>query len=105
MVCDVHPSAKLCCSKSVRNGSRAGTIQVGKTSGESPGPMRKTSASKECHECCLERLYSLKEVRERPFSADGIAYQQREKVNGFITAEASAHQAHLMRKGGNSPLS
>jgi hypothetical protein len=29
MLSEVHPSAKLCCSKSVRNASRAGTIHVG----------------------------------------------------------------------------
>jgi hypothetical protein len=66
-------------------------------SDESPGAMRKTMASKEGHECCLKRLYSLKEVSERPFSANGIADQQREKIDGFIGPEASAYQAHEAR--------
>src|SRR5258708_12445017 len=66
--------------------------------------MRKTIASKQRHECCLERLYSLKEVSEGPFSADGIADQQHEKIDGFIRSEASAHQAHLLREGRNSPF-
>ena|SRR5438876_5068849 len=61
--------------------------------------MGKTAAPKQRHECRLERLYSLKEVSERPFSADGIADQQREKIDGFIRSEAPAHQAHLLRKG------
>src|SRR2546425_2497516 len=39
-----------------------------------------------------------------PFSADGIAYQQREKIDGLIAPEAPAHQAHLLGKGGNSPF-
>src|SRR6266487_28027 len=67
-------------------------------------PMGKTAASKQRHECCLERLYSLKEVSERPFSADGIADQQREKIDGFIRSEAPAHQAHLMGKGFKQPI-
>ena len=67
--------------------------------------MRKTLASKECHESCLERLYSLKEVRERAFPADSIADQQREKIDGFIRPEASAHQAHEARaKASSSPV-
>lgn len=41
---------------------------------------------------------SLKEVSERAFSADGIANQQREKIDGFIASEASTHQTHLMPK-------
>ena len=36
--------------------------------------MGKTPASKQCHECCLEGSDAFKEVRQRPFSADRIAY-------------------------------
>ena len=61
--------------------------------------MGKTLTPKQRHECRLERCYSLKEVSEGPFSADRIADQQREKIDGFIRSEASAHQAHLLRKG------
>ena len=49
-------------------------------------------------------LYSLKEVSERPFSADRIADQQREKIDGFIRSEAPAHQAHQMGKDFKLPL-
>ena len=42
--------------------------------------MRKTSASKERHEGCLERLYALKEVGKSPFPTDGIPYQRPEKL-------------------------
>ena len=66
--------------------------------------MRKTSASKERHEGCLERLYSLKEVGQGPFPADGIADQQGEKIDGFIAPEASSYQANLLRKSLEQPL-
>src|SRR5437016_12699917 len=66
--------------------------------------MRKSIASKERHECCLERLDSLKEVSQRPFPADGIADQQREKIDGFIRSEAPAYQTHLMGKGFKQPF-
>jgi hypothetical protein len=61
--------------------------------------MGETSAPKQSHERCLERLHSLKEISQGPFSADGIAYQQSEKINGFVGAEASSYQADLIRKG------
>ena len=60
--------------------------------------MRKTSASKERHEGCLERLYALKEVGKSPFPADGIADQQCEKIDGFIAPEAPSYQANLLGK-------
>src|SRR5437588_12366505 len=66
--------------------------------------MGKTAAPKQRHECCLERLYSLKEVGKSPFPTDGIADQQCEKVDGFIRSEAPAHQAHGARaKASRSP--
>ena len=49
-------------------------------------------------------LYSLKEGSSRPFSADGIADQQREKIDGFIRSETPAHQAHLLGKGFKQPF-
>src|SRR5713226_230616 len=71
-------------------GFQTRTIDIGQEATQR-GAMRKTSASKERHEGCLERLDALKEVSERPFSADGIADQQREKIDGFIRTEASTH--------------
>src|SRR5215471_8562589 len=46
----------------------------------------------------------MKEVSERPFSADGIADQQGQKIQRFIAAEATSHQADLMRKGFQKPF-
>jgi len=43
--------------------------------------------------------YALKEVSERPFPANRIAYQQCQKIDRFIAAEATSYQADLMRKG------
>jgi hypothetical protein len=34
-----------------------------------------------------------------PFSADSIAYEKHEQINGFIVAEVDAHQADLVCKG------
>src|SRR2546421_5704827 len=104
MVSAVQPSANVCCSKSVRKASKHGRSTSEKRATQT-GAMRKTSASKERHEGCLERLYSLKEVGKSPFPADGIADQQREKIDGFIRSEAPAHQVHEARaKASNSPL-
>ena len=61
--------------------------------------MRKASASKQRHEGCVERDQALKELGQGPFSADRIADQQGEKINGFIGAKASAYQTDLMGKG------
>src|ERR1700737_194510 len=60
--------------------------------------MGQTSASKQRHIGRLERSDALKEVRERPFPADGVAYQQGHKVNRFITAEAASYEADLLCK-------
>ena len=49
-------------------------------------------------------LYSLKEVRQGSFPADGIADQQREKIDGFIAPKASSSQANLLRKSLERPL-
>ena len=46
----------------------------------------------------------MKEVGERPFSADGIADQHGQKIQRFIAPEGPSHQLDLMCKGGNSPL-
>ncbi len=61
--------------------------------------MWQTAAPKQGHECCLERSDVLKEVVERSFPTDRIAHQQREKIDRFIGAEASAHQTNLLCKG------
>jgi hypothetical protein len=61
--------------------------------------MGQASASKQRHESCLERSQPLKEIGQAPFSADRIAHQQREKINGFIGTKASTHQTDLMSKG------
>ena len=103
MVSAVQPSANVCCSKSVRKASKHGRSTSGMRATQT-GAMRKTSASKERHEGWLERLYALKEVREGPFSADGIADQECKKIDGFIRSEAPAHQAHLMGKGFKQPF-
>ena len=85
-------------------GFQTRTIDSGQEATQT-GAMRKTSASKERHEGCLERLYSLKEVGQGPFPADGITDQQCEKIDGFIAPEASSYQANPARaKASNSPL-
>jgi hypothetical protein len=61
--------------------------------------MRQAFAPKQGHESWSERRQALKEISERPFSADGIADQQREKIDGFIRSEVSAHQTDLLCKG------
>jgi hypothetical protein len=61
--------------------------------------MRKAGASKERHECCPEGSDTLKEVSEGPFSADRIADQQGQKINGFIAAEASSDETDLISEG------
>src|SRR5947209_7419354 len=66
--------------------------------------MRKVCASKQRHEGCLERSQALKEIGQGPFSTDRITSQQSEKIDGFIVAEASAHQTDLMGKGIQKPL-
>src|ERR1700676_3233400 len=68
------------------------------------GAMRKTSASKQSHEGRFERSDALKEVRERPFPADGVAYKQGHKVNRFIAAEAASYEADLLCKSLKQPL-
>src|SRR5258708_24821177 len=93
----VHPWAKRC-SKSVRKASRARTIDISQEATQT-GAMRKTAASKQRHERGLKRSDTCKEVGERPFSADGIAHQQSEKINGFVGAEASSSQMDLIGKG------
>src|SRR2546423_14893454 len=103
MLSAVHPQASLCCSKSVRKASQQGRSTAGRPATQAR-PMRKSMASKERHECCLERLDSLKEVSQRPFEASGIAEKPREKIDGFIRSEAPAHQAHLMGKGFKQPF-
>ena len=82
---------------------QAGTIDIGQEATQT-GAMGKTLAPKQRHEGCLERRDALKEVSERPFSADGIADQQGQKIDGFIAAEASSHQTDLLRKGLKQPL-
>jgi hypothetical protein len=62
------------------------------------------STSKQSHEGRFEGRYPLKEVRQRPFPADGIADQHCEKIDGLIAAEASSDQAHLLRKSFQQPL-
>ncbi len=44
----------------------------------------------------LVRLSALKEVWKSPFSADRVANEKHEKINGFIVA---AYQADLVCKG------
>jgi hypothetical protein len=78
-------------------GFDTGTIDIGKTSDGKPGAMRQVFASKQGHAGCLERLSSLKEGSSGAFSADGRAEKPREKINGFIRPEASAHPAHEAR--------
>jgi hypothetical protein len=53
--------------------------------------MGQASSPKQGHECRLEWTYALKKVSQRPFSADGIADQHGQKINGFIGAEASSY--------------
>jgi hypothetical protein len=84
-------------------GFQTRTIDIGQEATQT-GAMRKTSASKERHEGCLERLYALKEVGQGPFPTDGIADQQCEKIDGLIAAEAPSHQANLLRKSLEQPL-
>jgi len=49
-------------------------------------------------------LYSLKEVSKSPFPADGIADQQREKIDRFRASKASSDQANLLGKSLEQPL-
>jgi len=46
---------------------------------------------------CVREAF--KEIRQRPFSADRRAEEHGKKINGFIAANASAHQTNLMGKG------
>jgi hypothetical protein len=48
------------------------------------GAMRKRSASKQSHEGRFERGNALKEVRQGPFPANGIAHQRSKKIDGLI---------------------
>ena len=83
---------------------QTGTIHIGQEATQT-GAMRKTSASKQSHKGRFERSDALKEVRERPFPADGVAYQQGHKVNRFIAAEAASYEADPARaKASSSPL-
>jgi hypothetical protein len=61
--------------------------------------MRKACPSEQRHERCLERSQALKEISQRPFSADRIAYQHSEKIKGFIGAESPTYQTHLLGQG------
>src|SRR5581483_6409270 len=61
--------------------------------------MRETPTAKQCHEYCLERLHSLKEISQSPLSAESITHQQSEKINGFVGAESSPFQTDLIAKG------
>jgi hypothetical protein len=59
--------------------------------------MRETSASKQ--------VQAFKEIGEGSFSADRIAYQQGQKIDGLIDAEAPSHQANPARaKASISPF-
>jgi len=84
-------------------GFQTRTIDIGQEATQT-GAMRKTSASKQSHEGRFERSDALKEVRERPFPADCVAYQQGHKVNRFIVAEAASYEADLLRKSLKQPL-
>ena len=66
--------------------------------------MRKIGPPKQRHECRLERLYSLKKVRQRSFPADRRADQHGQKINGFIPAETSSYETDLLRKGLKLPF-
>ena len=79
-------------------GLQARTIHIRQETAEA-GAMGKAFAPEQCHECCSERFYALKEVRERPLSTDGIAQQQDKEINGFIAAKASTHQTNVLPKG------
>src|ERR1700676_2952868 len=102
-VSEVHPSTKLCCWKSVRTASKQGRSTSARKR-QSAGAMRQAGAPKERHEGRAKGSYALKEVSQRPFPTDGIAWQQRQKIDGFIAAKASAHQTHLMGKGIQHPI-
>jgi hypothetical protein len=52
--------------------------------------MGKLSAPKQGHERSIKGSSALKEVCERPFSADGIADQQDQKIKEIIAAEATS---------------
>jgi len=84
-------------------GFQTRTIDIGQEATQR-GAMRKTAASKERHEGRFKRRYPLKEVRERPFPADGIADQQCEKIDGFIAPEAPSDKANLLGKSLEQPL-
>jgi hypothetical protein len=61
-------------------------------------------ASKQRQEGCFEWRDALEEVGQGPFPADGIPYQQPEKIAGLLAAEASSHQADVLRKSLKQPL-
>ncbi len=83
---------------------QTGTIDSGQKATQT-GPMGKISAPKQRHESRLEGSQAFKEICQRPFPADGIADQQREKIDGFIAAETTSHQADPARaKASSSPL-
>jgi hypothetical protein len=95
LVSALHPSAKLCCSKSVRDSSKQGRSTSERRATQTLA-MRKISASKQRHERCLKGGHAFKEIVQCPFPADGITYQQRKKIDGFIAAEASSCQTDSM---------
>src|SRR6266566_9884195 len=66
--------------------------------------MRKIGPPKQRHECCLERLYSLKKVSQRSFPADRRADQHGQKIDGFIPAETSSYETDLLRNGLKQPF-
>jgi hypothetical protein len=74
---------------------QAGTIHVSQETAQA-GAMGKVGTPKQRHEGCPEGSDTLKEVSERPFSADGIADQQGQKINGFIAAETSSYETDLV---------
>jgi hypothetical protein len=61
--------------------------------------MGKSLAPKQRHESRLKGCYALKEVCERSLSADCIAEEKGEEINGFVAAEPSAHETDLLCKG------
>ena len=65
---------------------------------------RQTVASKERHERACPGLDLLVKGFQRPFAADGIAEEHRDKIDHLVATEAATGKAHLLFNGSKRTL-
>jgi hypothetical protein len=63
------------------------------------GAMGEVSTPKQGHERSLKGSQTMKEVSQGPFSTNGVANEQSQKVERFIAPEAPTHQPNLASEG------